>query len=309
MCNYSIQHYEISSQFWNGCENNKEYVFINENGSYNECGIKKALERAFVDLTARTLKRKTNNDKLYESLFPELRGHIIEWFDNGISCCKDNANEMLEDYNKWHKKTCGCVLEFLNKHYDDRDEIDKKVKYGKAQKIVNMTMKGLYCMKGADKKEEHFKPLHIALDSFTLEWVYRYVFKYQNNKSKYHNENDTPDQEKLKKMNMLSWSKLPRERKDSFYGYYEYVQWIHDYFYGKETPCQYKDSSGNLLTPFQAEFYIWKEMQIHMSAESLYSILNDEINSNIKNSVFKSASVCDKMKYLNETISKLNSKI
>ena len=63
------------------------------------------------------------------------------------------------------------MLTVINKHYTNQD--GSEICYGKAQKIVNMTLKGCYCLKGARQKEEYFTYCHMALDSFTLAWYNR----------------------------------------------------------------------------------------------------------------------------------------
>ena len=80
--------------------------------------------------------------------------------------------------DKWHKECCDKILDCFNEYYDNG------VAYGKAQKIVNMTMKGIYCLDGAENYEDWFKHCHMALDSIILEWFKRDVVSFYNKKNK-----------------------------------------------------------------------------------------------------------------------------
>ena len=264
--NYSTDHYTVSRTFWDGKKDKTEAVFINDDGTYNDEGIKLALDRAWRDLTARTLKRTSEEKDLSVLINEDFVTYIKEWFNTDLSAFSKDNKKIRYIYNKWHLKICRFVLSFLNKHYEDRDDNDKKVKYGKAQKVVNMTMKGLYCMKGADKKEAHFIPCHVALDSFTLEWFARNVIEFEETREL-----------KIYKSKIHSWSKLSDKRLGDYYGYYRLVTWIYSYFDScPDSP--YKDENGNKLTPFQAEFYIWQEMKIHLGAEAFYFAISDNAN-------------------------------
>jgi len=293
MINYSTDHYTVSRVFWGGKKDEKDMVFINDNGTYNDEGIKLALDRAWADLTARTLERKSRDENLTEQLINNGFADLLKkWFDTDLSAFSDDIPRIRESYDQWHKKICKTVLEFLNRHYTDRDEGDKKVKYGKAQKVINMTMKGLYCMKGADRKESHFTPCHIALDSFTLEWFARSVIPFTKSP-------------KILKGNMLAWSKLSDENKDGKYGYYEFVSWINGYFDNCKTN-PYVDSGKNKLTPFQAEFYIWSEMQVHFGIEAFYfaynaNVLMKKMTSKDKKD-FKNKNLADKIQIVRDEI-------
>ena len=136
-----------------------------------------AISRAVLDITARTLRPVggyDDNNTLESYLLGKTRDDGSDSLLNRITTYFDNtapANE--EEFDNWHHQTCAAVLVDINKYY--KNPSGSPVCYGKAQKIVNMTMKGCYCLDGADAKEEHFKYCHLPLDSFTLEWFYREV--------------------------------------------------------------------------------------------------------------------------------------
>jgi hypothetical protein len=74
-----------------------------------------------------------------------------------------HAQGKLISFPSWHDDACCKVIEILEKRYNG-------VTYGKAQKIVNMTFKYLYCFEGALDFEDCFGECHMPLDSKILEW-------------------------------------------------------------------------------------------------------------------------------------------
>lgn len=210
-------------------------------------GRKKAITRATKDLMARTLKRiAPETDIFHDAVIYALLPKIDRWF----SLPQDSITQ--DTFDDWHRKACKEILSVLRTFYINQD--GTPVAYGKAQKIVNMTMKGLYCLDGANKKDMHFQYCHMALDSFILEWFCRQVMPWYNKEKKL--------KDRIKKTAIVSWSIIPEGNGVSPYGYDIYVQHIRDYF---ATTCPYDG-----LTPLQAEFFIWTEIQLAMAAETLY---------------------------------------
>lgn len=210
-------------------------------------GRKKAIARATKDLMARTLKRiapetESFSDAVTYALLPQ----IDEWF----SLPQDTITQ--DTFDDWHRKACKEILSVLRAFYINQD--GTPVAYGKAQKIVNMTMKGLYCLDGAEKKDTHFQHCHMALDSFILEWFCRQVMPWYNKEKKL--------KDRIKKAAIASWSIIPEGDGVDPYGYDTYVRHIRAYF------CS--ERPYNELTPLQAEFFIWSEIQLAIAAESLY---------------------------------------
>ena len=273
---YSSEHFEITKRFWDG---KKKIEKNNENGkkvekviqlTFSKEGKEASIERAVVDLMARTLTPTGKEGKFSAAVVIPLREKLDEWFDS----CEPIIEEK---FDKWHAEACGVVLDILREYYyNDKDH--NPVQYGKAQKIVNMTMKGLYCLPGSEEYEAHFRFCHIALDSFTLEWFKRAIV----------------EQEGLSKGKVDSWSTLQygeinkptymvtRKKTDEtenqdnteadrdassqeYYTYNYIVNRIRDYFDDTNKNNPYKG-----LTPFQAEFYIWQEIQLHLATEALF---------------------------------------
>lgn len=402
---YSSEHSEITKRFWDG---KKKIEKNNENGkkvekviqlTFSKEGKEASIERAVVDLMARTLTPTGKEGKFSAAVVIPLREKLDEWFDS----CEPIIEEK---FDKWHAEACGVVLDILREYYyNDKDH--NPVQYGKAQKIVNMTMKGLYCLPGSEEYEAHFRFCHIALDSFTLEWFKRNVIPWcerdyncwikgqqeasyaspqgqlwlANRKGK---QKKTVMREKLAdctsadakalaqylrkadkavqperipepywtqlreaelskvaagdyfpadltSSRMLSWSVLP-QLGGYHYGYDEYVRWIRVYF---ATNSTYTDEDAQKpLTAFQAEFYIWAEIQLEMAAEAFYGqdigkvdavdeaqsdkgwpeqwildgIAAKSLDEKFKwcKDRFKEETLENKMKFLNERIKKLN---
>ena len=210
-------------------------------------GREKAITRATRDLMARTLKRvRPETESFNTAVIGVLLPKINEWF----SLPQDSITQ--DTFDDWHREACKEILSVLRAFYINQD--GTPVAYGKAQKIVNMTMKGLYCLDGTKKKELHFQYCHMALDSFILEWFCRQVMPWYNKGKK--------AKERIKKTSIVSWSVIPEGDGDAPYGYDTYVQHIRNYF-DAEHPY-------DGLAPLQAEFFIWSEIQLAMAAESLY---------------------------------------
>ena len=233
-----------AKKFWeNGTKKVEEKFEINlDNKRICEEDVKESIRRAFRDLTVRTMKKKTDNsvnglDDLAQNC-EFLRTQFKNWFQE---------NPSKEKFDSWHEETCTKVVVFLKKHYEEKD-----CTIGKAQKIINMSFKNLYalcCEKGIEEEyANYFKFCHVPLDSFILEWFYRNC-KTAN----------------IKKNKIASWSAILEYGKNEetyvkgekeFYTYF---------FFQKEFRNCFKD-----ITPLQAEFAIWPEIQMTLAAEAFY---------------------------------------
>lgn len=151
-----------------------------------------------------------NDDKKTE-FFEKIANEICNIFENPEN-----------DFDDWHQTTCNRLNDYLDKlGYDGAT-------YGKAQKIINMTFKYLYCLTTTNKYDNIFQKCHIPLDRFTLEWCRRYL------------------KDKPQALNSdTSWSGM---------GYDLYIT------------LQNKIRE-QLAYPLYAEFIIWPEIQKHIAAE------------------------------------------
>lgn len=211
-----------------------KYSFL-ENKKINEAAIKKCIERATVDITVRTLKAKHSKGagvlkEIAQKLADQgLRAYIIDWLEQKFSDYKD--------YDDWHKKACEKALQVIQEYYTNKD--GSPVCYGKAQKVVNMTMKTVYCLvcndNDAFQKYNHlFECCHIPLDTFTLNWYNTHL------------KTNTP------------WSNLQEAE------YYTISGNIDTMFKKKTVEELYRN-----YTPLQAEFFIWEEEQLKVLANEL----------------------------------------
>lgn len=264
---YSNKHADEVKVFWDGKDKDGNQL------GFNDYGFKEAIRRAYKDYMPRTMQRnnidiggKNITEVMLDYVCDETKfqndnksflNKIEDWFNN-----KTNIEQKA--YDKWHKECCDKILQCFEKYYDNG------VTYGKAQKIVNMTMKGIYCLDGAENYEDWFKHCHMALDSIILEWFKRDVVSFYNKK----NKSDKINTNMLDKWSNFDFSKYMRknnkgEDKD-YYGYEFYVEKIREYFLNRNNEILHTFSISD-LTPFQAEFYIWRDMQIHTLTEVLFS--------------------------------------
>lgn len=235
--------FEIArNQFVELCkkQNNKPFEKIAESCITDEGVIEAAVKLAYKD-AQRTMKGigkySTNKDKAIKGISEKLE----EYF-NGNAC--ENADKFDEKHKelcdkwKWHNEKNERKENFPNSNLGT---------YGKAQKIVNMAFKYLYCCKDACEKEDYFKYCHVPLDTFTLEWFCREC------------------RDKIVKSKIASWSLIAKydlsdenKNDDNEKKYYNYM------FFQEKFIEMY---SENELTPLQAEFIKWPEMQMKLAAE------------------------------------------
>ena len=117
-----------------------------------------AVYHAYIDMQLRTIKG--HNMEQTKDIRETLSKKFCEYFEN-------SAPDSQESFDKWHQETCEYFLSELNKKLKE-----KKLCFGKAQKVINMTFKYLYCFDDAEKYEDYFKFCHMPIDSYTLNWCY-----------------------------------------------------------------------------------------------------------------------------------------
>ncbi len=280
---------------------------------FDEEGIKIAIKRALGDFTDRTEKLKPESG--YKSFGVEEKFKVLCGND-GKGCDKPEKDSFVhcfvdyffenpdkfkneKDFNKWHYKMCKKFLKVIKPKYQG------DIKYGKAQKIVNMTFKNAYCLKGKENEnsEEFYTHCHMPLDSIVLEWVNRtQAFTKENGNKEY-----------LRKGRIPSWSKMNYEEKTDFkpaggkpyYGYSDIQKAIFIYFdkYVNEKNIATKYLKG--YTPLQAEFFVWKYMQFEIAAEGVYNQLtsfedwNDQKRKE-KIKKFKEETINKKLEFLHD---------
>ena len=211
---------------------------------------------------------------------------------------KDDREEaedaIVKEFKAYFTNPAPCEKKFKESHirlcnawinsFEDGSSLGT---YGKAQKIVNMTFKYLYCCTNIDNFENHFKYCHMPLDSFTLEWCKRNIQEIDPNK-------------------IGSWSKMKDEKSDTYkeskniekYSYHYYVARIRDYVAINKIE----------LTPLQLEFIIWPKMQLELATENYLFTLTDEYKKTSEKEKLRKKSLEDKMALVVNTINNFNCK-
>jgi len=242
--------------------------------SFGQDAISESIKRACRDIMPRTLKVKAGQDWGLADRLTEAKDSLTTRF---IEYFKAPTHSSQKEFDKWHNGICEYILSVLKEKYET-------VCYGKAQKILNMTFKNLYCTQ-CGENENYFKFCHMPLDSYTLEWIFRNVYptlKPAPTKSK------TP-----------SWSNFnfgEDQLDDSGKYTYPYIADLVNKYFDK-----YRETYESNLTTLQAEFVIWKEIQLEMATEGFYSQLlanypDSDKNQEIK--VFRDKSLHDKLDYV-----------
>ena len=181
-----------------------------------------AVERAYIAMTPRTLGRgKTKGAKISPknkvAVLSKLASIFVDYFGN-------NAPATQADFDEWHKKTCNDFCNDFNAVLRTSNYA-KRIKYGKAQKIVNIAFKYLYLFCDIfPGNPGHFTFCHFAIDNYTLKWY-----------------NGLPGYPKCSARN---WS-------DMTYDEYIEIQKNIRAYISKHIPDK---------TPFEAEFEIWSDL-------------------------------------------------
>ena len=205
-----------------------------------------AVNAAYNDAARTFTHINGNSDNAKNTLAEEIRAY----FKDRMPC------QSADEFDELHNSLCNIFLASLSQSgYNDAT-------YGQAQKVVNMTFKYLYCLDNAiTDYNDYFEYCHVALDSFTLEWIWRNC-----------------DPGRLNKYE--AWSNLKKgdyrdvkgDYKDSRGvdrpGYDRIVE-----LYRNKIPSQFYLG----CTPFHAEFIFWPEIKLHLAAEAFYFALNDNL--------------------------------
>ena len=150
-----------------------------------------AVYHAYIDMQLRTIKG--HNMEQTKDIRETLSKKFCKYFEN-------SALVSQESFDKWHQDTCEYFLNELNEKLKE-----KKLCFGKAQKVINMTFKYLYCFNDAEEYEDYFKFCHMPIDSYTLNWCYE---------NGLYNKNDIENWSNLNKEIYYELSKKIVERLD-----------------------------------------------------------------------------------------------
>lgn len=211
----------------------KQIEFFVSNMGYEEKdSLEDAITGAIISAYG-TAKRTYKGVKNSDETIAEFRKTVIKYI-------KSNSFPKTQDeFNKEHKKLCEKWTKILEENGNTGDNLS----YGKAQKVVNMMFKYMYCYSyrnGFEKiPKRAFDYCHMTLDSYTLKWISDVWEKEVDKKAK-----------KIK--SDTKWSKFGEKE-------YDAISKI------------VKDNEDKLkpYTKFEAEFFIWDYEQLEVLLESL----------------------------------------
>lgn len=217
-------------------------IFNKRRSLKKEEDIRAAVDCAYKDFSSRTLKRINKNVEINKESKEKALGDLS-------SCFFGLFNEGLQkSFDVWHKEICN---EFKTKFNAALQGAYHDIEYGKAQKIVNMTFKYLYCFEEASEHREVFQQCHMPIDSFTLNWI-----------------KNGPN-EKSKDGLPKAWSDMTDTQYDTIRSK------VIDYLASGK---QYTKSDGKRVDlpkkPFYAEFIIWAEEMKEAARNSVNKILD-----------------------------------
>lgn len=216
------------------------------------------------------IKRNLHNigaaDQEKQEVFEMINISITEYFNKP-------AIKNQGEYDKWHRKICDSIINKL------KSVITNDMTYGKAQKLLNMTMKHLYCF--SDANEEYFKYCHIPVDSNVIWWYNKYSgnsFKTEWTKMKKENytdfQNNMRDFLESENNNILRYENEPFTLLES-----DFVIWkMKDLIYA----CDLFEKSYNNLNEFK-DWQMFKGSEVDENIKKVYGcskILSCNIDRN-----------------------------
>lgn len=302
--NYNNQYETVRKMFWDGKDESGYQHYLNRDG------VIYALGRALKDYTSRTDKKQENENI---ASVKNMTAALTSFADRLMKYFSDIPPSSPAEYDHWHHEMCMLFIECIT-----TANIRQTVTYGKAQKIVNMTMKTIFCLEGAKvyNDRKYFAYCHMPLDSILLDWFRKYVADQWYNPDKNRKEKIKISQEggPLPKWSGLEYKpdsigityenyskNLNAQCYGKHYHYMFFVTMIREYFNNGNPTNRY---SG--LTPLEAEFYIWPEMQYEQAARALVG--QDLLNklSNNKNVTVSNDTIQDLNKQLRELVEALS---
>lgn len=225
----------------------------------------------------------------------EVKKASLEWWSNHFNNNNPFVISKPDDFDKWHLNACETYCKYMNEYMNKQKSPKKfKITFGRAQKVLNMTFKYLYCT-GTYKSdvEKLVSFLHMTLDGYTLRWYKEQIVKLDPS---------------LKVGDVSEWSKMnekaPKHKYIDLQGdegiqnrirkflssknIYEYIINTEEILDDEEGEKKNKKElifSQNVSPyPFLAEFIIWKGEIIRANMESLLKGLNGCYKSWKKNS-------------------------
>lgn len=247
----------------------KDYFKNKEQLGISESNIKEIVKvHAYKDMTPRTIQGLTK-DKIKDAL-EYLAEKVYKYISSSEIYSK-------EKYDEWHKETCEEFVKKSKKMLEPN--IAEKITAGKAQKILNMTMKYVYCCSDEEIDVDKFMWCHVALDHFTLEnWFSNDVLDWLNEPKE--------KKDKINKGRMVNWSNLKYGNSKEIWSYCWIQERIREYL---DIESGAKGNKYEGLTPFQAEFYVWQDEK---TREALLQVLKLKESKNKRVTIYE---MCEKV--------------
>lgn len=162
-----------------------------------------AVKKAYIDLQPRTykkikswlnnpinVKKDGNRQKSIQTSWESDKEKVLEKLAMDIfKYITTYTNPPLKSFDDWHNKECNDFLSTFNpvlKKYGY-----ESIEYGKAQKIINMTFKYLFCFDDAMNYIAVFDQCHMPIDSYILKWYEKEVIKGKSGISSWSDMTDT----------------------------------------------------------------------------------------------------------------------
>lgn len=199
----------------------------------NDEAVDAAVFLAYND-AKRTMTGISKRKNEREDALSAIKSELIKYFS------EEKAPDSEPAFDVFHELLCQKWYQMF-----EDSEIGT---YGKAQKIVNMSFKYLFCCEDARTKyKDHFKYCHMPLDSFTLEWYKREII---------------PEK-------VAVWSNLDLSS-------YRIIQ---------DNIRKYVNKTGN--TPLEQEFIEWPKIQMALAAEGFLFGLEGDLTPEKKEKIRK----------------------
>lgn len=195
-----------------------------------------AVKKAYIDMTPRTIKglAAAHKSKDFEKEFNEILSELADRF---VAYFKSNPLQNEKEFDEWHEDRCKNFITDFNALL--KNHKIEEASYGKAQKIVNMTFKYIYCFDD-NIDFDYFKYCHMTLDSYTLKWFLEDVRVWLEK-----------DNCKFAKNKIPAWSNLDKGDNDKELFSYLWIQTQIRKYLNKQ------DEYSKI--PFISEFTIWNK--------------------------------------------------
>ena len=239
--------------------------------------LESAIAKAHADMSRRAKGHKS-----------EFQVESIKWLKKRFTTVSPFTIKNQLDFDEWHHETCEEYCKHMNAYIHSQG-FDFSMTYGRAQKVLNMTFKYLYCTSTYKADVEKIVPyLHMALDGYTLRWYKEMVVKYIN-------YNRPKGVAKLKVGDISDWSKMNESgkhqysdiqkgireylKKETYYKYFIDTERIDEEFSDEDKTRNNTISveipfDATRKYPFFAEFIVWQGEIVRAKIDNLLKGLN-----------------------------------